>query len=219
MAHVRSIPAFATLPSQIGRAAESGQTLHISLGTGGIGGQNTPASMAGVSTLAYLAEQGVATETPPMVTVSDPTLLPLAQETLRSAYARHGLLKEYHPSQVRLVALSPVGYAAGTMHILNDESVSANVMLGSFGPEVGLITRAGNNVGLTQVAGTENLDALSVIFASVDRVVMGEELYAASAYLSGQPGLLSTLVAEDDVRFLLIVAIVVAGILKMFQVF
>jgi hypothetical protein len=84
---------------------------------------------------------------------------------------------------------------------------------------VGLITQTGNNIGLTQVAGTENLQALSVIFASVDRVAMGEELYAASAYLSRRLGLLSTLAAEDDVRFLLVVAIVVAGILKMFQVF
>lgn len=218
-AFMRSIAAFSALPSQIGRAAESGQTLHFSLGTGGIGGQSTVASMAGLSALAYLVEQGVATETPPLITVSDPTLLPLAQETLRAAYSRHGLLKEFQPSQVRLVAPTPIGYAAGTMDLLNRESVSANILLGAFGPEAGLITQAGSNSGLTQVAGTDDLNALSVFFASTDRVAIGEELYAADVYLSRRPSWVSTLIAEDDIRLFLVLGIIVAGVLKLFQVF
>lgn len=215
-AFIRPIAAFAALPSQIGRAVESGQTLHISLGAGGIGGHDTVTSMTGLATLTQLAEQGIATDTPPLVTVSDPSLLPLAQQALRSAYARQGVLKEYHPTQVRLVSPSPIGYAAGTMDILNHEPVSTNVMLGAFGPHAALITQAGNNKGLVQIAGTDNPQALAVFFASTDRLAIGEELYAANAYLDYQPSRLATLAVEDNIRALLVLVIIIAGIFKLF---
>ncbi|MGD9099412.1 MAG: hypothetical protein PVF45_02950, partial [Anaerolineae bacterium] len=69
---LRPIAAFDALPGQTGRAAESGQILHLSLGTGSVGDSDTVASLAGLSALAHLAEQGVATDTPPLITVSSP---------------------------------------------------------------------------------------------------------------------------------------------------
>lgn len=211
---LRPIKALDALPGQTGLAAESGQTLHLSLGTGGISGGDTVTSLAGLSALAYLAEQGVATDTPPLVTISDPTLLPLAQNVLRQAYVRRGRGDDFHWSQVRLVSPAPMAYALGTMEILSHEPVLANVMLGAFGPEVGLIARAGAEAGLAQVGGSDAPQALAILYANTERVVVGEELYATGAYLNRTAVKLASLVAEDLARIFLILAVIVFAFLR-----
>jgi hypothetical protein len=212
---LRSLAAFDALPSQIGRAAESGQMLHLSLGTGGAGGSDTVSSLAGLSALAYLAEQGVATDTPPLVTVSDPTLLPLAQNVLRQAYAHRGRSHDFRWTQVRLVSPSPMAYALGTMDILTHEPILANVMLGAFGPEVGLISRAAVEANLAQISGSDDPQALAILYASTDRVVVGEELYATSAYLNRTKAKLVSLAAQDVVRIFLILFVIIVAFLRL----
>jgi hypothetical protein len=212
---LRSISAFDALPSQTGRAAESGQTLHLSLGTGGIGGNDTVSSLVGLSALAHLAEQGVATGTTPLVTISDPTLLPLAQKVLRQAYVRTGRGSDFRWTQVRLVSPSSTAYALGTMDILKHEPVLANVMFGSFGPEAALIARAGAETDLFQISGSDDPRALAVLYASTDRVVVGEELFATSVYLDRTPAKVASLAAEDIARVALIVFIVVVALARL----
>jgi hypothetical protein len=212
---LRSIPAFDALPGQIGRATESGQKLHLSLGTGGIGGSDTVTSLAGLSVLAHLAEQGVASGTPPLITVSDPTLLPLAQETLRQAFIRRGRRDDYRSTQVRLVSPSPLAYALGTMDILGHESVLANVMFGSFGPEVALIARAGAEADLVQIGGSDDPQALAILHSNTDRVVVGEELYATGAYLERTAAKVASLAAEDLARIVLIVFVIVVAFIRL----
>lgn len=212
---LRSIPAFDALPGQIGRAAESGQMLHLSLGTGGIGGSDTVASLAGLSTLAYLAEQGVATDTPPLVTVSDPTLLPLAQDVLRQAYIRRGRRGDFRWTQVRLVSPTPMSYALGTADVLNHEPVLANVMFGAFGPEVGLIAGAGADANFIQISGSDDPQALGILYTSADQVAVGEELFATEVYLNRTAPKVSSLAAEDVVRIVLILFVIIVAILRL----
>jgi hypothetical protein len=212
---LRPIAAFEELPDQTGRATESGQTLHLSLGTGGIGGSDTVTSVASLSALAHLAEQGVASGTPPLVTVSDPTLLPLAQHVVRRAYVRGGRRDEFRLAQVRLVSPSPFAYALGTMDILHHEPLLANVMLGAFGPEVGLIARAGDDANLVQIGGSDDPRALALLYSSTDRLVVGEDLFAASVYLNRTKARVASLVAEDVARAVLILTIAFLTLLRL----
>jgi hypothetical protein len=214
MPRLRSIGAFEALPGQIGRATESGRMLHLSLGTGGIGGTETVASLAGLSTLAYLAEQGVATDTPPLITVSNPTLLPLAQNVLRQAYANRGRRGDFRWTQVRLVSSSPMSYALGTMDILKHEPVLANVMFGAYGPEVGLIAGAGADANLIQISGTDSSQALSILYTSADQVAIGEELFATEAYLNRTAPKVASLAAEDLARIVLILFVIIVAALR-----
>jgi len=208
MPTLRSIAAFDALPGQTGLAAESGQTLHVSLGTGGVGGNDTVASLAGLSALAHLSEQGVATDTPPLVTVSQPALLPLAQDVLRQAYVRRGRGRDFRSTQVRLVSPSPMAYALGTMDVLSHEPVLANVMFGAFGPEVGLIARAGAEADLVQISGSDDPRALAILYTSTDHMVVGEELFATGVYLDPTAAKLASLAAEDVARITLILFLI-----------
>lgn len=209
---LRPLPAFDRLSGMSGRAAESGQLLHVGLGMGGISGPDTAVSLAGLTVLEYLADQAAAGESRLVVTVADPTLLPAAQEVLRRAYAQRGKSEVFSPSQVRLLAPDPAAYAAGVMGILEGENPLANVTIGAFGDEYLLIGETGAKRDVEQVAGTDDPAALAFMHVTAHETLIGEEIFAAGAYLRGSAESVAGLMVQDWWRYLVVVFII-AGIL------
>lgn len=207
---VRPLPAFQDLWDETGVAAESGGAIHIALGSGGLSGEDAVTSLAGLQVLEALADAAVS-YTPPIVTVGDPTLLPLAQDTLRRAYERNGLAALYDPGRVRFVAPSPVAYAAGAAHVVATENITASTMYGAFGAEVSLITDAGARRDLPQLAAAAAPHALGALYPAIDRLAVGEELYAAGAQMTGERRYLVSLVAQDVLRVILVLVILGAA--------
>jgi hypothetical protein len=207
---VRPLPAFQDLWDETGVAAESGGAIHIALGSGGLSGEDAVTSLAGLQVLEALADAAVS-YTPPIVTVGDPTLLPLAQDTLRRAYERNGLAALYDPGRVRFVAPSPVAYAAGAAHVVATENITASTMYGAFGAEVSLITDAGARRDLPQLAAAAAPYALGALYPAIDRLAVGEELYAAGAQMTGERRYLVSLVAQDVLRVILVLVILGAA--------
>ncbi len=208
--HLRPLPAFDVLSEVSGRAAESGRVLHVGLGMGGISGPDAAVSLAGLSALEYLADQAAATEARLVVTVADPTLLPAAQETVRRAYARRGRSDVFSASQVRLLAPEPAAYAAGVMGILEGENPLANVTIGAFGDEYLLIGETGAKREVEQVAGTDDPAALAFMHVTAHETLIGEEIFAAGAYLRGDSKSVAGLMVQDWWRYLVVVFIIAA---------
>jgi len=202
------------LPGSVGRSAETGQPLHVSVGTAGVGGVSTAQTWAGLTLLSQLAGEAAACDTPLIVTVADPTVLPIAQDTLRRAYQRIGNPEGYHPTDVRFIAPVPLAYAAGVATLLDQERLSANVMVGSFGPEYVLIGETGADQGLRQIVGTAEPEALPFVVATADQAMIGEEMFAAGAYTTGLPVQIASLLTEDVLRWLVIAGILVAALFK-----
>lgn len=212
--HLRPLPAFEMLNGMSGRAAETGKTLHVGLGTGGIAGPETAVSLASLKALEYLAERSAASETHLVVTVADPTLLPAAQDVLRRAYERQGRQDTFSPLQVRLLAPDQTAYAAGVMGILEGENPIANVTIGSFGDEYLLIGETGAKKELEQVAGTDDPAALAFMQTTADEILIGEEIFATGAYLQETPESLAALMVQDWWRYLVLLVIVVGVVWK-----
>ena len=208
---LRPLPGFEALRGQQGRAIESGQSLHLSLGTSGIGGGNTAATLAGLAILESLADEAAATDTPPTVTVADPTALVMAQDVLRRAYARQGNTTGYDPRAVRYVAASPLPYAAGVGDILSSEETSANIMAGVFGPEAAFIAEEGSKQAVLQTAGAVDVAPLAVFYPSVNHLMVGEEMFAARGYMDNLPAHTGSLLAQDVIRWLLVALLFVAS--------
>jgi hypothetical protein len=211
----RAISAFTALRGQMGRAIESGRDLHISIGTGGISGEDTATTLAGVAIVEYLAEEAGVSGIAPLATTSDPTSWLLAEEALRRPYVQQGDLSNYPPLAARLTALNPTQYAGVTMDILNHEPILANIMVGAFDANIALIDQAAHNNDLPQLTGVADARALAVMAASTDNLLVGEELYAAKAYLRAQLPHLAGLRAADIVRILMVVAIIVLTIISL----
>jgi hypothetical protein len=205
---LRSILAFDELQDVTARAIETGQAVHVSLGLGGITSDTSADSLAGLSVLEYLADQAAASAVPPIVTMSNPTLLPLAEDVIRRPYGADREEASVAARHVRWVAAEPAAYAAGVMGILGGEGVAANVMVGAFGDEYLLMGEAASRRKMTHVGGASDPNVLPFVFATADHVLMGEDLYAAGAYLSGKPWHIGSLLAQDLFRWVVVVIIV-----------
>ena len=213
----RSIPAFRLLRGQMGRAIESGRDLHVSIGTGGISGDDTATTLAGLAVAEYLAAESAASGIAPIVTTSDPTSAILAEDIVRRPYSRLGNLNDYPRQAARLPALTPASYAPATMELLNHDPVLTNIMSGAFNADVALIDQAANNNDVPQLFGGADARALAVMATSTDHLLAGEEMYAAPAYLRAQLPHLASLRAADVVRLVIVALIVlsfIAGLLK-----
>jgi len=208
---LRPLPGFKSLPGQLSQVIEEGQSLPLSLGSGGVGGSDTATTLAGLAVLEGLSEESAATDVPPTVTVADPTILVMAQDVLRRAYAQQGNAAGLDFRSVRYVAASPLPYAAGVMDLLSNEETSTSVMAGVFGPESAFIAEEGSRQGLIQVAGVADLTSQAVLYPSVNHLAIGEEMYAAGAYLSAKPASVGSLLAQDIIRLILIIGIGVGG--------
>ncbi|MBM3128997.1 MAG: hypothetical protein FJ009_10310 [Chloroflexi bacterium] len=219
---LRPIAAYAALKGLFARSAEAGQPVHLSLGTTGVGDQFTADTAAAFNVLEYLAERGAISAAPLLVTLAHPTALPVAQDILRRVYRQMGMPEDYDPTRARLLAPDPncaatahqdaFAYAVSAMRLLTQQKLVANVMVGRFGAEFLLMSEAGAQRGLTQVGGTSAPEVLPFVNATMTHPLIGEEIYAGGAYLSGKPTHLSSLLAQDILRGL-IVALVLGAVL------
>jgi len=205
--YMRPLSAFRSLHAETGYAAESGGAIHIALGSGGLHGTDAITSLAGLQVVESLVNAAVSYNAPPIITVGDPTLLPLAQDVLRRAYERSGREEMYDPGRVRFVAPSPVAYAAGAANVVATENVTASMMAGAFGAEVSLIADAGARRDLPQLAAAADPPAIGALYPATDRLAVGEELYAAGAQMTGERRYLVGLMTQDVLRVILVLAI------------
>jgi hypothetical protein len=90
--------------------------------------------------------------------------------------------------------------------------VAGALLLGSVGTEAALLTEGGQRVGVTTLAGSDNLAAQAVLFASADHPVIGEDLFAGGAYVGGKPAHMGSLRAQDMAR-LIIAGVIVVGVI------
>jgi len=211
---LRQIPGLEELPHSVGRSAETGQPLHVSVGVGGVGGLSTAETWAGLTLLTQLADEAASCDTPLIVTVADPTVVPIAQDILRRASIRHGNSAGYDPTQVRFIAPIPMAYAAGVTGILEREPLTGSVMVGSFGDEYLLMGQTGAQRGVHQIVGATDPATLAQVYASADDTLIGEEIFATGAYTRKLPIQIGSLRAEDWGRWVVAAAIVLLAIWK-----
>jgi hypothetical protein len=208
---LRPIAAYHRLPMAIGAAIESNRPVHLSFGSAGIGGKDTPLALA-TADLAYHTMRAAAIgDAPPIITVSNGAALPLAQDTLRRAYASRGMLARYprggaqwYPQGVRSLA-----FAAALTGLMADNHTLVNVLVGSFGPEMALPAETAARQRQQLFASSDQLEGQAVAYALADAPLLGEELYVAGAYLGREPSQLAMVVTLDTLRLALVVALTV----------
>jgi hypothetical protein len=98
--------------------------------------------------------------------------------------------------------------------VTRDENVSTNVFLGDFGPESALLTESAERENSTLIAASDNISAQSVFYASSQDPLIGEELFAAGAYVGAGAAHEASLTVQDVLRWLVILAILIGSLLK-----
>ncbi|HEY5729782.1 MAG TPA: DUF6754 domain-containing protein [Anaerolineales bacterium] len=214
----REIEAYERLKHAVGQAVEDGTRLHVSIGRGNLFTARGGSALAGLAMLRRLSERTSLSDHPPVVTSGDASLAILSQDTLQSGYRAAGAEDQYRFTTGRVAGLTPFAYAAGTIPVMWDENVSANVVIGDLGSEAGLLADAAGNKETDLIAASDNLSAQSVLFASSPEPLIGEELFAAGAYLGAGASHEASLQVQDVLRWLVILAILGGAVLKFFGV-
>jgi hypothetical protein len=214
---LRPLRGFQTLNNQVGRAVESGRRVHFGLGTAGLDSATSPTSLAALAALEHLAQDGCASDVPPLVTVGAGTLLPAAQDQLRGAYSQANRSQDYANTMVEFVAAaaSPMSYAAGVSDTVQHSNAGSNLLMGHFGAEIGLILEAAGRENLDQIVGSDDPVALAIVSVMSDDLLIGEELFAAGAYLKGNPSQLASLQVQDILRLIVGAAILLFAIINL----
>jgi hypothetical protein len=210
----RKIPAFPRIRRAVSLVVEDGTRLHVSLGRGSLLTPFGAAAYPGLSLLRRLGEITSLSDRPPITTSGDALLNLVAQDTLRTAHEAVSVDQNFDANNGRLTGLTPFSYAAGVMPSIRDEAISTNVLIGNFGVEVGLLTEAAERQNASIIAASDNLPAQAVLFAASADPLIGEELFAAGAYVQAGSMHAASLVVQDIMRWLIIIIIIAGAILK-----
>lgn len=212
--YLREIPAFTKLAHSLGLSIEDGKRLHISLGHGGLLDARGGSAFAGLALLRNIAERTSVSDMPAVASAGDPTLGLLSQDTLQAGYQAAGVEDAYVHTTGRVTGLSPFSYAAGAMQIPQNEKVSTNIVIGHLGAEAGLITDAAERNNIKLIGSSDNLVGQSILFANTQDPLIGEELFAAGAYLNEDPAHAASLTVQDIFRWLIILILLGGASLK-----
>jgi hypothetical protein len=208
---MRAMPAYDALPMMIGAAIEANRPVHLSSGSTGLGTSDTLLSLATAELFYRALQRAAISPSPPLLTTSDTTFIPLGHDILRRAYASRQFLSRFRATNVRWYPAGPrsLAFAAALTANLGEERVGANILVGSFGPELALIAEAAVRRGQPLIAASDQLDGQAVAYALADQPLIGEELFVAGAYLGTEAGQRSTALTLDVLRWGLIALILV----------
>ena len=209
---VRRIPGLEAVDEAIGRATEMGRSILYNLGLGRIDDVPTIASM---TILGQVARRTADYETPLRVPCRDPIVMNVVREVVRTAYLDEGRPDVYNEENVFFVSESQFAYAAGVDGIMLREKPAAIFLQGQFFAESLILAETGNSIGAIQIAGTDSEHQLPFFIAACDYTLIGEELYAASAYLSREPMLLGSLRGQDWGKVIIFITMILGVVLEL----
>ena len=213
--NLREIRAFKRVGGAIGKAVEAGKRLQISIGWGKVSGIQGGSGLIGLSVLERISRTASISDRPPITTSGDGTLTIMSQDTLRGTLHAIGADSRYDPDSGRMTGLTPVSYAAGTIPVIYDEQVSTTILAGHFGSEVALITDASERNDALSLARSDSVSAQAILYATADEPLIGEEIFAAGAYLKAGPVHVASLHTQDVFRWLLFGIILIGALLKL----
>lgn len=217
---LRRIPAYAAMPVVVGEAVESERPIHVSFGGSGLGAETTVSALAVADLLYPLTERAAITTQPPIVSLSDPTALGLAQGTLRRAYERRQNMDVYRTaSGARWYPQGPrsLAFAAGVAGAVVDEDANMSVIAGRFGPELAFIGEAAARQNHMFFAQSDQIDGQAVAWVMSEAPLIGEELYVAGAYVPKRPPAIhmAQLLTMDALRIVAVVGILLVAVLAL----
>jgi hypothetical protein len=191
---LRRIPGLAAVDEAIGRATELGKPI---LYLTGAHDMHDPSTIAAAIILGRVAKRAAAYETDLLVPHRDPITMAVCQEITKQAYLEAGKPDLYKDDSNFFITSDQFSYTAAVDGIMLRKKPAANFFMGSYFAEALLLTETGASTGAIQIAGTDSDHQLPFFVTTCDYTLIGEELYAASAYLSREPVQVGTLRGQD----------------------
>ena len=212
---IREIDGLNAIGEAISKAVELDRPVYYIMGLGAIMELPTIASLAILEKIAALT---AGNDLKLLVPCYDPVVMAAAQDVVRDAYDREGKHDQFKSEDVFFVTSDRFSYAASVAGMLVRDRPGLTFLLGTFQAESLLIAEVGSSIGAVQISGTDQPAQIPFFITTSDYTLIGEELYAASAYLSRNALMLGSLRGQDVGKALLLLAIVSGVILNAFDI-
>ncbi len=214
--YLRPLPGIDAIDEAIGRATEMGKPI---LYVPGLSSIEDVATIASLTILSRVAKKVAEYQTPLRVPNRDPIVYTVAEETVKQAYMEAGRPDSYEANSVFFVTDSQFAYVAAVNGLMMREKPATNFYLGMFWAESLLLAETGSLSGAIQIAGTDAITQLPFFITTCDYTLIGEELYAASAYLGREPKQVGAVKGQDACKGIVMTLITIGIVLSIADFF
>lgn len=211
MPAIRRLPGLDAIDEAVGRATEMGRAVLIANRTAGVGSVH---SFALWGYMGYVAGLCAKYDTPFVNIAGDYLAAAVNEEVARQAYLEAGRPEAFKPDTVRYIPGDQWAWTSAVVGMLKRDKPAAAMWIGSFLAESMILAEVGAQIGAIQIAATTNAVQLPFFIAACDYTLIGEEQFAASAYLSKEPLLTGTLVAEDYGKVIVLAVVLLGAIVQ-----
>ena len=215
---IRRIPGLTAIDEAIGRATEMGRPMIC------LTGLDTPGKdgieivkLQALAIVSYIIRSSARFGTRAIVPVYTAQMMPVTEAAVRDAYAAEGRPELFNGDDIRYMGGQQFAYAAAVAGMIWREKAAATFFFGYYYAESLILAETGRQAGAIQVAGTPATTQIPFFIAACDYVIIGDEFYAASAYLSREPTALGSLVGQDIAKGLIMLLIAVGSLLATLQ--
>ena len=205
---LRPIAGLNAVEEAIGRATEMARPVLFTPGWGG--DIQRPTTIASMNILSHVAETTAQYDCRLVYPTHDPVIMTVAQEVVKQAYGQAGLIDRYREEDISYVTSSQFGYAAAVDGMITRLRPASIFLLGTFEAESLILAETGNSINAIQIAGTDSTIQLSFFIVACDYTLIGEELFAASGYLSGDHSILASVRAQDILKVVIVLLLIAA---------
>ncbi len=209
--YLRPIPGLKAVEEAVGRSTEMGKPV---LYVPGIMDMDQVETVAGVIILGHVSKMTARYETSLNVPVSRSIVMKAGREMVRESYTMEGRPDLFQDDMVHYLTDDQFAYAAGVNGIMVREKPAACLYMGKFYAESLILAETGNSIGAIQIAGTASQAQIPFFVTACDYTLIGEEFFAASAYLSKKPELVGGVKGQDMIKAAVITLIVVSVVLR-----
>lgn len=212
--YIRRLAGFDVIEEIIGRATEMGKAVHISPGVSSKFGSNSGPIIAALSIFGHVAtvcaDKGVRV----LGSISDAAAYTAIDESVRTSFIAANAEEQYKPEDIQFYAYGQA-MLAGVFGTMTREKPAGNFLIGTFGWDAVVQGELGATVGAMQLGGTDSFSNLAMLVATCDYVLIGEEIFAAGAYISREPRGIGALQGQDAAKIFTLVLILLGALLHL----
>lgn len=207
---IRPLEGLDAVEEGIGRSAEMGRPILL---LPGIGGLNSAQTIAGLTMYGEVTEKAALIGIDTHTIMTSTQAVTVAEAIARDALQRAGKPEMYSPGKyVRWYGGGQFVYAVGAAGHIMEMKPALLIYMGYFLADVIVTAEMGSRVGAVSIGSTTDQSATPLMGMFCDYMLIGEEMYAASAEITGDPLATATLAGEDWMKILLL-GLMIVGVL------
>ena len=206
---IRRLPPIDAIEEAVGRAVETGRPVHYNPGSARLNTMAAPSTIASLAILGYVARIAARQGARIITTADIPEIYPLENEIVREAFLAEGSDQFEEDDVMYIPQLKAV---AG---LLLRERVAANFFIGWYAHAALVVIESAARAGAINVSGASELSQVPFLVGCSDYCLIGEEVFAAGAYITKDPVQTSTIAGQDYIKFIIIASMIIGTILTM----